>query len=85
MSGRIVLLLLAIILLAAGAGAGKTFLEALKEERVMTGGRRVSVQVTKADNPQGYWVSTCFHGGTALLLFGLGGWAAVSAFRKKKG
>jgi hypothetical protein len=85
MPGRILLLLLAVIMLAAGAGAAKTFFDALKEERVMTGGRRVSVQVTKAENPSGYWVSTSYNGVVAVALFGLGGWSMVSAFRKKKG
>lgn len=81
---RIVLLLLAVILLAAGAGAGKTFIDALKEEEVMTGGRRVSTLVTKEKDPGHYWVSTSFHGAVALVLFGLGMGVVWSAFRKKK-
>lgn len=73
---RVLCLLGAAILFLAGLGAGKTVVEGLREERVMSSGRRSSRLVSREGDSGSYWAAIGYHGviavgcflGTLLLL-----------------
>jgi len=68
MARRIVCSICAVILLAAGAGAGKIVLEALNEEEIMHSGRRTSRLVSKEEDPSSYWMGVGFNSVMAVGL-----------------
>lgn len=79
-----VFLVLATVLFMAGLGAAVTCVRALKDNDIMSNGRRSSTLVSREQDPGRFWVHVSFNGLVAAGLFAGGAALVVSAFRKPK-
>ncbi len=78
------LTVLAIILLLAGLGAGKTGIEAINEDEIMSMGRRHTRLIQKESDPLFYWITVSIYAALAAGLIGASAAAATSAIRGAK-
>jgi hypothetical protein len=76
-----IFILLAIVLIMAGLGAGKTALQGIREKEIMTSGRRISSFVRKENAPGYFWSAVSYNIVMAVGLSGGGVALIVSALR----
>lgn len=77
-------IVLALILLLAGLGAGKVVIVALKENEIMSNGRRSSRLIRKEAEPKQFWADVTFNSVVCVGLVAGSAALVVSAIRGPK-
>lgn len=77
-------ILIAAVLFMAGLGASVTCTRAIKENDIMSMGRRYTTLIRKEKEPRLFWITVSFNGLIAIGLFGGSAALVFSAVRGSK-